>query len=141
MMEERLGDVLKEIGPLLAIHHDEISLLKLEINPNVQLYERLEALNALRIFTYRVDGVLKGYATFFVGPHPHFQHSKQATNDMLFIHPEYRGRGMQFMKWCDGQLQDCDVIYWSVTTRCDFSNLLKRMGYEESETRYVRRNR
>lgn len=138
---EELRDCGEEIRALSEKHHLEISLFQdILPNPNIRLYEAMAACGALKIFTVRDDRRLIGYATFFISFHPHFMHSKQAVNDMLFISEEHRGGGYQFMKYCDEQLKDCQLVYWTVTTRCDFSHLMKRLGAEEAETRYVKRN-
>lgn len=141
---ETVGDVRDEMLPLIQIHYREIaSFQDIELCPDFQLYEAAEKMDAIRIYTVRseTEGELVGYAIFFIRHHPHYKNSLQATQDLLFIHPDHRGPGMKFVSYCDEQLKNdhVDVVYHLVTTRFDFSPILKRLGYEKNETIYAKR--
>lgn len=145
---ERFGDALiAEMQPLIELHHSEISHFKdLELDPSFDSYKALEEAGILRFFTVRDDdkfGELVGYSVWTVTAHPHFKGIKQATEDLLLLHPDCRkGReGVRFIGFCDGWLKGdgIKIIYHSVNMAHDFSAILKRMGYVAVDTVYARR--
>lgn len=140
---EFVQDVIEEIKPLIRKHFAEIALFQdIPLDPNYEAYALVEKVGALRIFTARSDeGELQGYAFFFVRQHIHSKNSIQATQDLLFIDPNHRGAGLKFIRFCEGELKQegVDVIYQTVTTRCNFELMLVRLGYELTEKIYTRR--
>lgn len=139
---ESVGDVEEDIKKLIPLHFDEIAKYKdLELDPKFSIYRSLEAGNNLAIFTARSDSdELIGYSVFIVSQHRHFE-GLSASEDILFIHPEHRGFGRQFMTWCDTELDNdgVEIIYRSVSTQLDFSLLLEKMGYLKSTVIYSKR--
>ena len=139
---ETIETVVADMLPLIGTHYQEIAPYKeIPLQPDVGHYRQVEAIGALRIYTARdADKHLRGYALFFLRPHPHFHASLQAAQDLLFIDPDHRGFGLSFLRYCDEQLagEGVEVIHHTVTTRCDFSPMLRRMGYQLSEFIYTR---
>lgn len=142
---EWASGVINEIFPLIAKHYEEISLFKdIPLNPDFETYEAVDRMGSLRVFTARSDeGSLVGYEVFFIRKHPHYGASIQATQDLLFLLPEYR-RGFEaisFLKWNGEELkrEGAQLIYRAVTERNDYSRLLNWLGFEKTETLYVRR--
>jgi len=136
--------LFQELTPLIAGHYVEISHYKdIECVPDWAHYERLDKADILKIFTVRRGDELVGYSVFFVAPHPHFKKSIQATEDLLYLDPDFRkGRmGHDFIAFCDKCLADdhVDVVYRHVTTKKDFSALLTRMEYDLVDLVYARR--
>ncbi len=66
-----------------------------------------------------------------------------AQHDVMFLHPDVRigFNALKFLKWCDNQLKNENVLYVTqhVTVSKDYSPILKRIGYEISETIYLKR--
>lgn len=136
------SNIVDEILPLFKKHHEEISKFKdVPLDPDFAIYDACEAAGVLRLYTARKQGKLVGYAVFIMRKHPHYQSIVQANQTLLFIDPDHRGFGMKFIAWCDEQLKADGVgmIQHGVTERCDFSLILKRLGYELTERLYVRR--
>lgn len=140
---ESVEQILSDILPLLARHHLEISEFKdIPLDPDFSRYFFLEKTNGIRIYTARTDErELAGYAIFYLNTHIHYRSALYASQDLLFIHPKFRGFGLSFLLWVDEQLKEegAQLIYQTVTSRFDFSPLLKRIGYQESETIYIRK--
>lgn len=140
---EKAVEVKEEITSLIQAHHDEISEYKeLTLDPNFEEYLGLDRAEYLRLFTARdQDHRLCGYQVFFIIESRHYRRAKYAHQDLLYIIPEKRGHGMSFIRWCDEQLkaEGIDVVYQTVTTRCDYSLVLRRLGYQLSEYIYSRR--
>lgn len=140
---EHLIDVLEEAAPLTALHWKEIAHYQdIPLEMDREKYLKLEALDVLRCFIARNDqGALIGYAVFFVQHNIHYKSSLQAVQDVLFIHPEYRGTGKRFIEWCDQELkkEKVQVIYHHVKSAHNFGPMLERMGYQLVDLIYARR--
>ena len=139
---ERVAAVWPEIYPLFEKHWNEIAHFKdIPLDPDVELYNSLDDLGIMRVFTARDDGKLIGYSVYFVGPHIHFRKSIHATQDVFFINKENRGFGMRFLRWCDDELRrdGVQVVINAVSQSNDYSPVLRRMGYKESEKMFCRR--
>ena len=140
---ESVADVLDEIKPLLARHWDEIATFKdLPLDPKYDAYLKADFAGLVRVYTARREGVLVGYGVFFIG-NMHYQSSKIATQDLLFLAPEHRGSsiGMRLIRFCDDMLESegVQVIYQHVKAAHDFGPLLERLGYETNEKLYAKR--
>ena len=140
---ETVRGVLEEIKPLLERHWEEIATYKdMPLDPDYPAYLVAEDRDRVRVFTARVDGVLVGYGVFFVG-NLHYKSSRIATQDILFVAPEYRGKmvGFRLIRFCDEQLrgEGIQVIYQHVKLAHDFGPMLGRIGYQPVETIHARR--
>lgn len=141
---EALADVRAEIAPLLEAHWREIAHYQdILLDPDWEFYAAIEELGRLRIFTARDDGRLVGYGVFFVSPNRHYRASIQAAQDILFVHPDYRGRtcGARLIKFCDEQCraENIQVIYHHIKAAHDFGPLLIHCGYELVDLIYAKR--
>ena len=128
------AELLEEAKPLLEKHWAEISFYKdIELNPDYELYLKLQAAGAIRSYSARTDdGKMVGYAVYFLKKNPHYKQSLIAAEDIIFFDPEYRGRGMLFIKWCDFQLKQLGVqiVTHHVKVFFDWSKALIRDGYD-----------
>lgn len=88
---ENVCDLWEELNPLLKAHYDEIAYYKdIPLDPDKERYELFENAGIFRIYVARVEGVLVGYAAFFIMPHIHYKSCRTATCDVIFVLPEYR---------------------------------------------------
>lgn len=141
---EAVGSLWAEVWPLLCIHWREIATWHdIELDPNLEAYEQLEEIGALRVFTARIGDELVGYAAYVVRPHLHYQGSTQAVQDVLFIAPEHRrGRvGIGLIAHADAELakEGVQVVFQHVKCAHDFGALLERLGYSQVEKVYAKR--
>lgn len=139
---ERVATVWPEIYPLFMEHWHEIAHYKdIPLDPDVELYHRMDSMGMMRVFTAREEGKLVGYSVYFVRSNPHYKSSIQANQDVLFIQKDKRGFGRDFIKWCDEQLKNegVQIVHHHVKKAHDFGPMLKRMGYELVDLIYARR--
>lgn len=140
---EKAHDVIAEIKPLIEKHYLEIAHFQdIPLVPDYQAYMNAEDNGALRVFTVRSeDGLMIGYAIFFVRLNIHYSTSLQASQDILFVDPDHRGTGAKFILWCDQQLKDEGVqaVYHHVKEAHNFGPMLERMGYQLVDLIYTRR--
>lgn len=146
---ERIATVWDEaLEGLALVHADEVGLLGAgRVAPNRRAYEALEAQGGLRVYAMRAGvqsaglGALVGYCLVMVFEHPHFKAVLWGQQDVLFVHPDYRGRGaVMFLRWMDEQLKGEGVamVLRHVTDRRDYSRTLTRMGYATWERSYIK---
>ena len=138
---EQVSDVIEEIKPLLSLHWREIAHYQdIELDPDWDFYRRNPA---IRVFTARVDNALIGYGVFFIGPNRHYKQSIQAVQDILFVHPDYRGGmvGYRLIRFCDEQLKSegAQAVYHHVKAAHDFGPMLVRQGYEVVDVVHAKR--
>lgn len=139
---EKVMDTWDEMFPLLTEHWKEVALFNdIPLDPDKEAYERMEANGAVRLYTLRDEGQLVGYSVFFIIHHPHYKSSMQAQQDIIYITPEARGIGKQFIKDCDEELrkEGVQVVSQHVKASHNFGPLLERIGYVISDHIYVRR--
>lgn len=149
----------QEAMPLLEAHYREIAAYQdIPLEPDVSVYAASEAAGAIRCYTARAhpmykverdgpmervdDGVLVGYALFFVRANPHYSSSVQAVQDVVYLHPAVRGgTGYKFIAWCDEQLraEGVQAVYHHVKAAHNFGRLLERQGYELVDLIYAKR--
>lgn len=142
--EEYSESLIEEMRPLWQEHYNEIALYKdIPLNPNLLVYAGCAAAETLRIFTARDSSRLVGYQIFFVSPHPHYQQSIHAVQDIVYLSQAVRQgmNGYRFIKWCDDQLQKegVQVVNQHIKAAHDFGVLLRRMGYRLQDLIYTRR--
>jgi hypothetical protein len=139
---EPLEPVMWEAKPLLERHWAEVAHFKdIALEPDVELYRKLEESGALRVYTMRKDGELTGYAVFMVKTNLHYRQSLQAQQDILYVDPGERLAGAFFIMYCDEQLraEGVQAVYHHVKMAIDFGPLLARLGYTPIETIWCKR--
>lgn len=147
MQREHLTPYLvRELRPLLQQHWRTIAHYQdIPLDPDWNRYDHAQVDDQLRVYTVRtVTGyTLVGYAIFIVNFNGHYRSSLQAVQDVLYLDPSVRKgwTALQFLKWCDAQLQADGVqaVYHHSTAQHDFGVLLRRMGYEQVDIIYARR--
>lgn len=123
-----------ELLPLLKENWREVAPFQdIPLSPNVAAYDALQNASILRVYTARREtGELYGYAIFFVLPDLNYSTSLQATMNVLFVEPQFRGLAtVKFLAWCDLQLanEGVQVINQHVKATHNFAKLLERLGY------------
>ena len=101
---DRICDCLEEVKPLLKKHCEESEDLGFPLDPDYELYLRIEREGLTRSFSVRDNGKIVGYAVFIVRHHPHYRTVVTDNADVIFIEKEFRG-GKSFIEWCIEQLK------------------------------------
>lgn len=140
---EKLKHNLKSIETLSVLHYKEVAPYDdIPLNVNWQELLNLEDMGYLKLYCISTDdNKLVGYASFIVSPSIEYSSSLQASLNNIFIHPNYRGRGGQFISYCDNQLENLgvQVVYHHVKAKNDYGSLLKRNGYDIMNIEYSKR--
>lgn len=134
--------VFSEGSALLEKHFKEVAHYQdIPLNPDKETYFRCEDADTLRVFTAREIGDLIGYAIFFIKHNMHYKDSKQAVQDVIFIHPEKRGLGLSFINYCDDELREIGVqaVYHHVKRAHNWGPAIEKIGYELVDLIYAKR--
>lgn len=140
--EKLSPELFSELLPLLSAHYREVAHFQdIEFDPDMESYAALDKTERLRIFTCREEGELVGYSVYFISQSLHYKKSKQAHQDILFVHPEKRGVGHRLIRWCDEQLrlEGVQVVYQHIKAKHNFGPMLEWLGYELVDHIYARR--
>jgi GNAT superfamily N-acetyltransferase len=128
-----------EIEDLLKLHYEEIALNKehIPLDPDWDRYRNLIESKQAYLLTVRDDDKLVGYSIFFVTKHIHYKSSIFASNDLIFLHPDYRKGmvGVRLIQFCEQYLKAMGVakILWHVKFNKDFTRILHHMGYVDED--------
>lgn len=139
---EALAQVKREIEPLLKQHWEEIALNKdkISLNPDWEGYARLDAVNALRIYTVRKDSELMGYFVVIVSKSLHYRDHLFANNDVIFLAKGARRglTGVKLIKYAIDSLAAEGITKLHINTKAHqpFDAILERLGFEEIERVY-----
>lgn len=138
--KEPLQVIVDEGWDLFKKHYEEIAHFKeIPLNPDVASYLALEAAGRLQVFSARGEGnELVGYALFIVNKNLHYSSSLQASQDIIYIRPENRGCGREFITYCDNQLKELgvEVSYHHVKVAHNFGPMLEKLGYKAVDIIY-----
>lgn len=140
--EEKLKNCLDEAKPLLYAHYKEIAHYQdIEFNPDYEMYLKMDEAGIIKSYSVRENGVMIGYAVFFIKRNLHYKKSIQAQQDIVFIKSDKRGCGLFFIKWCDEQLkrEGIQVVYHHIKAAHNFGKALERIGYELQDLIYSKR--
>lgn len=92
---EGMLDVYDEARDLVEAHWREIATHKdIRLEPDIARYRAFDRLGVLRCFTARLGGTIVGYAVFIVQAHLHYAESIQALQDVIYVAPEHRRKGV-----------------------------------------------
>lgn len=140
LQQETLYEVIDEVGPLLQMHYDELTLNKerVKLAPIWPRYASLEQSGALAVYTARDNGRLVGYSAFFITQHMHYEALTIVANDVLYLHPDHRtGRtGIRLIKFCEAALRErlgSFKLTWHAKNSNDLASILSRMSYAAEE--------
>lgn len=136
---EPFDDFVEDLKEILFDHAEEVENFSEEvpIEPIYEFYKEASEQGNAVFYTIRNDQELVGYAVFLIHGNPHRGMANCATNDLLYIKPEYRHTGLShmFLKSCEEDLQKIEVemVSYSMKTKQTFETLMSLMGYEHTE--------
>lgn len=142
IQHESLTSVKEDLKPLLQKHWEMVALNqgKIKLNPDWKEYARLDAAGILRIFTAREDDKLVGYCVLLVSQSIHYKDHKFASNDVVFVLPEYRSgaTGYKLIKYAEDHCKTDDVSLMMINTKVHipFDSLMIGMGFDLIERIY-----
>jgi GNAT superfamily N-acetyltransferase len=142
---EQYRDLIDEMKPLFVQHKDELAVYSdIPLDPDYDFYGKAADAGLLTFLTMRDEGVLAGYAVFIVRPHAHYKGHRWALNDIIWVHPQFRGfrLGRAFVGFWDRHFADTGVNVVHVNTKVShlaLGHVLKQAGYKTVEEGHEKR--
>ncbi len=139
---EFYDEVIEELRPIFADHWKEVALYqdKIPLSPDSDKYREMEKSGNLHIVTARDGEKLIGYFVSFISYHPHYKETLFANNDILYLHPEYRGAdtALGMFIYAEECLADLgvEVLMLHMKTAKPFDALCEALEYENVERLY-----
>ncbi len=144
--EESFKDFIVEFGLLLKPHMTEINVsqrLGFEFKPNYDKYVKLQEIGILVVVTCRDNGKLIGYSVFGITEHIRYPSCKLAKEDLYYIIPEYRGKGLGKRLFVETEKvlkkHGANQIIFTTKVYSDNSHIFKGLGYEFFEKSFTKR--
>lgn len=83
----------------------------------VARYIELDEMGVLKPFAWFDGETIKGIALLFVSPSLRNQAIVDASTDVIWVTPEYRGNSSEFIDGIRAQLKAMGVNYWYISSR------------------------
>lgn len=83
----------------------------------VARYIELDEMGVLKPFAWFDGDTIKGIALLFVSPSLRNQSIVDASTDVIWVTPEYRGNSSEFIDGIRAQLKTMGVNYWYISSR------------------------
>ena len=136
------SEVIEEITPMILKHHKEVWVYPdspLEVDHS--MYFKMENSGMYKLYSANINNKIVGYSAYILTNHIHHKNEIWAHNDVIYLDPQYRGHGQEFISYCENELKsiNIDVVIHSVTPKRDYSKALVRHGYDLMETNYTKR--
>lgn len=142
IQQEDFYTVKEEVDGLFYKHWEEVAdnKDKIKLNPDWSFYEQVYLAGNLGVYTIRHLEKLVGYFVVIARSHPHYKDHIFASNDIVFIDPEYRKglAGYFLIKYAEQDLKDkgVSVLMINVRVRKPFDAVLQRLGFSKVERQY-----
>lgn len=133
---------IEEAWPLIRTHWEEVGSNRdiLRLNPDHDRYRSLERAGVLHILLARTGGAIAGYMFLLVSRHPRDMAAMVATDDVIYVRPEYRRLGVgrllidEAIRFA-GELR-VHIVMFHAKARRRNSNYLARWGFRPHEIVY-----
>lgn len=139
---ENWEDVKSEAAPLWPLHWDEVgqNKIKMQLNPDLDKLDALNARGMLHIVIAREDGRLVGYHASIIDTLIHYKNVLAAKGDLYWLAPEYRkgATGIRLLREVEKTLKarGVQVMYDVTKLYLDHGKIFERLGYKPIERNY-----
>jgi len=110
----KFADYQKDITSMMM---DMLHLEPQKVDIPVDRYTELDEMGVLKPFIWADGDTIKGVALLFVSPSLRNQSILDASTDVVWVKPEYRGNSSYFIKGIKLRLKCMGVDYWYVSSR------------------------
>ena len=110
----KFADYQHEITAMML---DMLHLEPQTVDIPVARYIELDDMGVLKPFAWFDGDTIKGIALLFVSPSLRNQAIVDASTDVIWVMPEYRGNSSEFIDGIRAQLKTMGVNYWYISSR------------------------
>jgi GNAT superfamily N-acetyltransferase len=143
--QESFTDVIDEIKHLLVCHYSEICAFdkdRVKLNPNWDIYKKLDKDKSLFIYTCRNELKLVGYYISFLYSHHHYSDILTSNSDIIFVDTNYRKGmvGYKLIRKAEQRLKELGIsmVLVSIKTKGNLHKLIERLGYSPLDSIYYK---
>lgn len=135
-----------ELMEIFPIHHKELALFqdRMPLSPQRDVYFEREQNGNLFLATMRWNGRVAAYQITNVAPGFHYGQTLTATQDIVYVHPEMRDKGLAFplFRVVRRELERRGVKIWHVGYKTSIplglDRLLPMLGFSPGDTYLAR---
>jgi GNAT superfamily N-acetyltransferase len=146
VQRERFADCALELAQLFPVHWEELALFKdrMPLAPQYAEYVAREERGQLFLIVARWDGKIVGYYVAQVAPGFHYERTLTAHQDIVYILPEVRDRGLSLplFRAVERELKRRGVGPWyagyKTTNPLGMPKLLDKLGFSPADTYVVK---
>ena len=138
-------EIIGEMQEMIHAHFNETGYDNdsLKLDPDYDLYFKIEDANCLVCTAARnSDGLLIGYSIELIQPSLHHKGYVNAINDVLYVHPNYRGTHVpeEIIAFVGEYLKEMGVYLHqlTMTKHKNFGKLAAKCGYDPFETNWIK---
>lgn len=142
---ETFDEAFNDIEEMFKDNHAESGVFpdKIDLNVLSDFYKWSNENGNLTFHTARGDdGEVVGYAITFIGNHPHYQDKVFATNDVLYVSPDYRKTDVAkgLIEFVEQDMKERGVDVMSLHTKCSnpCKKLMESVGFHADEIQYFK---
>ena len=101
-------------------------------------YIELDEMGVLKPFVWVDGAIIKAVALLFISPSLRNQSIIDASTDVIWVTPEYRGNSSEFIDGIRAQLKTMGVNYWYISSRdtAPIDGFLIKNNFKPLETVY-----
>lgn len=143
--EEIFTEVYPELEEMFKEHYKEAPLYTdIEVDPLLDVYEKIEEQGNYLFLVARDDGVPVGYISYMIHPALQFHNQVIAGMELIYVLPTYRSKGVatSLLKAAEEVLQrDKGVTIASLVMKSGtpIRGFAEAMGYKEMEVMFTKR--
>lgn len=136
IVEVKATDKIEEAWELLNTHRDELATHKhlMVLKPDISRYKMLEDRGSLLTLVVYDGDTIIGYSVTVISQNLHYVDLVYAMNDILFIHPRFRGSmwGMKLIHETEKKAYErgAKLMIFHGKKDTAFSSLMPRLGYQ-----------
>ena len=129
-----------------ADYQDEITAMMMDmlhlepqtVDIPVARYLELDEMGVLKPFAWFDGEIIKAVALLFISPSLRNQSIIDASTDVIWVKPEYRGNSSEFIDGIRAQLKAMGVNYWYISSRnnAPIDSFLTKNNFKPLETVY-----
>jgi len=136
---EPYAAAVDEMRPIFVEHWQELALYPdIPLDPDYAVYEALDRLGQMAIYTVRSRGEMVGYAVYFIRKHHHYRGHTWALSDIVLVRNGHRnfGVGTALFDFIEDDLRKrgVDVVHTMTKVASpELAMLLRARGHAEAE--------
>ena len=123
---------------IVSMMMDMLHLEPQTVDIPVLRYIELDEMGVLKPFAWFDGETIKGIALLFVSPSLRNQAIVDASTDVIWVTPEYRGNSSEFIDGIRAHLKEMGVNYWYISSRdsAPIEGFLEKNNFKPLERLY-----